>query len=318
MAAPKSGVASVAETASPSNVEIASLLGVFVEVGRRSEAAEVIPRSDPSIEEEGFVQEVESKYKEYRAKHRELCRRFSADGKFQSLRDELKEKDDELVRVERCSELEGDLKAKDDELEAELEQSSIRANDLSDELTEKTVELERAEEARTMTLVRVAALEEVIRVLRSERASEAKTAMLREARVDERIGGLKREVSSLSDQVATLEAEKAHLLARLSSSYTSAFSDVLQHLYEMWIHAEAQLDILKNLMTAGKVPEADFEDARVKASTPRAGDSEEEEELDELEQDAWYEDEHPQGDGGDSAIGMGGEGDDNVGGDSVE
>lgn len=30
-------------------MEIASLLGVFVEVGRRSEAAEVIPRSDPSM-----------------------------------------------------------------------------------------------------------------------------------------------------------------------------------------------------------------------------------------------------------------------------
>lgn len=57
---------------------------------------------------------MESRYKEYRAKHHELCRRFGTEGNFQSLRDELKEKDDELMRViGRCSDLEGALRAKD-------------------------------------------------------------------------------------------------------------------------------------------------------------------------------------------------------------
>lgn len=58
------------------------------------------------------------KYKEYRAKYREICLQFSVDDNFQSLRDELKQKDDELIRViGRCSELKGALRSKEEELE---------------------------------------------------------------------------------------------------------------------------------------------------------------------------------------------------------
>lgn len=70
-------------------------------------------------------------------------------------------------------------------LRAELKQSPIRANDLSGKLTGKMVELESTEEARTMALARVAALEEIIRVFRSERMSEAEMAVFREAQLDE-------------------------------------------------------------------------------------------------------------------------------------
>lgn len=95
------------------------------------------------------------------------------------------------------------------------------------------------------------------------------TSTLREAQLDEQIRRLEREVSNLGDQIAALEVEKAQMLARASSSHTSAFLDVLRYLYEIWIPTEAQLNIFKNLITAGKVPEADFEDARVKTRVAR-------------------------------------------------
>lgn len=68
---------------------------------------------------------IESEYREYLAKHRALSNILSKDSQFQSLQDELKQKDDvlkqkdnELVRViVRCSKLEGTLGAKEDELE---------------------------------------------------------------------------------------------------------------------------------------------------------------------------------------------------------
>lgn len=88
------------------------------------------------------------------------------DGNLQSLKDELKEKDDKLVGViKKCSELEGNLFAKDDDLEARkgvlakcidlhsqlaslrdvLEHILIRSNDLCDVLSRKITELERTE-----------------------------------------------------------------------------------------------------------------------------------------------------------------------------
>ncbi|XP_009764559.1 uncharacterized protein [Nicotiana sylvestris] len=228
------------------------------------------------------------KFREYRAKYREICIRFCTYDNFQSLRDELRQKDDELVRViGKCSELEGALRAKEDELEvsrgvraecddlqsqvasqrAELEQSSTRADDLSDELIGKTAELGKDEEARMTALARVATSEEVIRVLKFERASEAEAAVLREASLEERVGELEGEVSNLNDQVAALEAEKTQLLARPSFSHTSTYPDVAGDSYEKWIDVKAQLDIFRDLMAAGRVTEVEFEGARDKART---------------------------------------------------
>lgn len=155
-----------------------------------------------------------------------------------------------------------------------------------------------------------------IRVLRSEQENDLETAKLREARLDEQIRKLEKEVSSLEDQIAAVEAEKSRLLSQPSSSHAFAFPDVPQNLYEKWIHVEAQLDIIKNLMIAGKVLEAEFEDVRTKAgaaritcgydpSTPEAGDGKEY--VDGIKQGAWYEDEYADGDGRDDVIGLGGE-----------
>lgn len=58
------------------------------------------------------------KYRKYHDKYRGMHARFSVDGNFQSLRDELGQKDDELLRVTgRCNELEGALRAKEHELD---------------------------------------------------------------------------------------------------------------------------------------------------------------------------------------------------------
>ncbi|XP_070015027.1 peroxisomal and mitochondrial division factor 2-like [Nicotiana sylvestris] len=281
----------------------------------------------------------ERKYHEYCNKHCEICRRFGESGNFQAFRNKLKHKDNELLRViDKCSVLYGALREKEEELEvskgveaqcadlqdqvvslrAELEQCLIRADALSGDVTEKMADLEKAELARLGASTKVEALEAAIHVLRSKRENDVEMAKLREEKLKERIGELEREVSSLGDQVIFLEAEKAQLLDQSSSSHTSIFPDVLQDLYEKWIHAEAQLDIFKDLMMARKVLEADFEDDRTKAraaritcsyhpTTPEAGDGGED--VDGIEHDAWYKDEYPNGDGdgGDGTVRLGGE-----------
>lgn len=109
--------------------------------------------------------------------------------------------------------------------------------DKDTELEGKVDELERAEGARVAVLARAATLDESIHVLGSEHATEMRTATLREARLDERIGELEGEFSTLGDQVAALEVERARLLALTPPA------SVPRYLYKMWIHAEAQRDI---------------------------------------------------------------------------
>ncbi|XP_070009490.1 peroxisomal and mitochondrial division factor 2-like [Nicotiana sylvestris] len=272
-----------------------------IESARREERRKVI------------FQKMEPKYREYRNMHREICRWFCEGDNFQALRDELKRKDDELVRVIRkCSVLEGALRDKEEELEvskgveaqcanlqdqvvslrAEIEECLIKVDVLNSEVTEKTTDLEKAELARLGAARKMEALEIVVRVLRSERESALKTARLREERLDEWIGESEKEVSDLGDQ----------------------------DLYEKWIHAKAQLDIFRDLMGAGKVSKAAFEYARSKAriarvvcgydpTTPEVGDDEEDVGVDRIEEDPWYEDEYLDGDGreADGAAGLGGD-----------
>ncbi|XP_070013065.1 uncharacterized protein [Nicotiana sylvestris] len=180
------------------------------------------------------------KYRRYRDRCREMHAQLRAGGNAQSLKEELEKRDEDLMRsIPRCSELEGMLRAKDDELEvgkrvaekcedlqanvlslrAELEQNATRVADLSAEWTEKVTELERKvaelerpEGARVVVLARVAALEDTIRVLRSEREAERAKTTLKEARLVEWINELEWDSSKLGDQVVALEAEKAQLL----------------------------------------------------------------------------------------------------------
>ncbi|XP_070040783.1 peroxisomal and mitochondrial division factor 1-like [Nicotiana tomentosiformis] len=147
-------------------------------------------------------EEVQRKYCEYYNKHREIYRQFGTSANFQDIRDELKQKDDELMKViSKCSELEGELRDKEEELEmskrveaecvdlqtqvvslrAELKQCTIRADVLNSEVAEKSAELEKAKSARLVASAKVAELEDSIRVLRSERANDMVAATLREA-----------------------------------------------------------------------------------------------------------------------------------------
>ncbi|XP_070049238.1 uncharacterized protein [Nicotiana tomentosiformis] len=174
---------------------------------------------------ETIFQKMERKYHKYRAKHREIYRRFGESDTFQALRDELKEKNDELVKViGKCSVLEGALREKDEELEvsrgvedqcadlqaqvvslrAELEECQLKADALSGEVTEKAMGLDKAELAQLSAVKKAEALEIVIRVLRSEREGVLETARLRDERLDEQIGELEKEASSLSDRVVAL------------------------------------------------------------------------------------------------------------------
>ncbi|XP_070035622.1 uncharacterized protein [Nicotiana tomentosiformis] len=207
----------------------------------------------------------------------------------EALQDELKEKDDELVRViEKCSVLEETLRNKEEELEVsrameaqcgnfqtqvvelrrQLEECHLQMEVLHGEITDKQNELERAESTQSAASRKVEALEVVMRTLRSERESDLETTSLKKERLDERIGELERDNSLLQDQVATLEAEKTQMLAQTSSSHTSNFPN---------------LDVFQDLHVAGSVPVATLEDARVKAreaqiacgydpATPEAGE----------------------------------------------
>ncbi|XP_070025667.1 uncharacterized protein [Nicotiana sylvestris] len=193
----------------------------------------------------------------------EMREQLRAGASTQSAREELEKRDEDLMwSIHRCSELEELLHAKSEELEggkrvavecedlqanvlslrAELEQNDARVNALNVKWAEKVAELEKAEDARVSVLARAAALEDTIRVLRSEKESERATTTMREARLEEHIGEIDREASNLGDRVTTLEAEKAQLLAQAESVSTS----VPRRLYELWVHAEAQRDIYKD------------------------------------------------------------------------
>ncbi|XP_070050043.1 peroxisomal and mitochondrial division factor 2-like [Nicotiana tomentosiformis] len=181
-----------------------------------------------------IFQKIERKYHEYRNKYREICKQFGESGNFRALRDELKEKDDKLVRViGKCSIIEGALRDKKEELEvsrvieaqcadlqaqvvslrAELEECQLKEDALSGEVAEKAAGLEKAELAQLSAMRKVEALEIVIRILQSERESALEMARLREEWLDERIGELEKEDLGICDRVAALESEKAQLLA---------------------------------------------------------------------------------------------------------
>ncbi|XP_019248404.1 PREDICTED: tropomyosin-2-like [Nicotiana attenuata] len=197
-----------------------------------------------------------------------------------------------MEAIHRNSVLEEQLRAKDEELElgkgvaaecehlqeklrsmqSEMDQNLIRVEAMSAEWMGKLTELERKvacleniERAWSSALARAAPLENTIRVLQSEQESERATTTLREARLEEHIGEIDRNASTLADRVAALEAEKEQLLVQVESSSAAA----PPHLHELWVHAESQRDIYKSLWEAGKVTEAAYVGVREKAREAR-------------------------------------------------
>lgn len=144
-------------------------------------------------------------YREYCGKYREIRRRFGEDKNSRALQDELKEKDDELVKViEKCSILKGALRDKEEELEvsrgveaqcgdlqaqvillrAELKECEFKADDLSGEVAEKAADLKKVELAQSGAMRKMKALEIVICVICSERENTLEMARLKEEWLD--------------------------------------------------------------------------------------------------------------------------------------
>nr|XP_033511874.1 uncharacterized protein LOC117276658 [Nicotiana tomentosiformis]XP_033511876.1 uncharacterized protein LOC117276658 [Nicotiana tomentosiformis] len=214
----------------------------------------------------------------------------------------------------------GDLQTQVIELCRQLEECRLQMEVLHGEITEKQNELDRAELARSEALRKMEALEVVIRTLRYERKNDLETARLKEQRLDERIRELEKENCDLYDRVTAIEVEKAQLLARSSFSHTSDSPNVPRELYEEWIHAKAQIDVFRDLHVARSVSGAALEGAYVKArearvacgydsATPEAGEDEGDEDVDRLEENAWYDAPYPEGEGGDGEGVEGQEGD---------
>ncbi|XP_019240131.1 PREDICTED: uncharacterized protein LOC109220120 [Nicotiana attenuata] len=120
-------------------------------------------------------------------------------------------------------------------------------------MLESTIaDLKRMERATLDASTREAALEAAIRVHESERESERATAALKEARLEERIGAADMEALALSDRVAALEEENQRLRVHAGSSRVV----VPRQAHELWVYAEAQRDIFKNLWEKRGLPHA--------------------------------------------------------------
>ncbi|XP_070049879.1 uncharacterized protein [Nicotiana tomentosiformis] len=170
----------------------------------------------------------------------------------QVFRDELEEKDNELVKaIEKCSVLEGTLKNKEKELqisrgvEAQCSDLQAQLEALNGEVAEKQSKLEKAKSSHLDARRKLEMLELANRALQAERENDQSTTKAKEDRLEERRGELEKDNSILHDRVAALEAEKAQLLALPSSSRTSYFPNVPRELYEEWIHAKAHLDVFR-------------------------------------------------------------------------
>ncbi|XP_019259710.1 PREDICTED: uncharacterized abhydrolase domain-containing protein DDB_G0269086-like [Nicotiana attenuata] len=209
-----------------------------------------------------------------RALGEELVRRdqqlLQALGSKSALEEQIRRKDEELevgkgIAAE-CAHLQGKLR----EMELEAEQNRVKAAEAAAEWSGKLAALE-GEVAALKFLERGAssragALEAAIRVHESRLESERETATLKEARLEEWIAVLEQEAQVMLDRIAALEEENRRLQSQAGSSHTA----VSHQAHELWVYAEAQRDVYKNLLEAGIVTETVFEVARQKAREARA------------------------------------------------
>ncbi|XP_019254368.1 PREDICTED: uncharacterized protein LOC109233067 [Nicotiana attenuata] len=275
---------SEAENESLRNVSDVEVMDQVAVMGLRTYMLEVEKIRRANVRSRIFLQMLE-KYHRYRDGCRELYERLRTDPRNRSLGEELEKRDQELMQALRSkSELEEQIRLKDEELEVgkgvaaecehiqgklramqlEIEQSQARAAEMNAEWSGKLTALEgnvadlkRMERASLDASTRAASLEAAIRVHESERESERATAALREARLEEWIGAVDQEALVLSDRVAALEEENQRLRAQAGSSRVA----VPRQAHELWVYAEAQRDIFKNLWEAGTMTEAAFEEA---------------------------------------------------------
>lgn len=186
-----------------------------------------------------------------------------------------------------------------------FEKIEARVVDLRAELSTRVAELNLAERTRMAAMAEAATLEGTLSVCRSERANEVDTSTLKVARLEERVESLEVELYGLNEQVVTLKVKKEQQQAQPSTFHTSADPSISRELYEMWVHAEAQLDVYKSLKAVGKVFEVELEGVCVMACAAREacgydpgipGGDDDDDAMDGLASDPWYDDEYADGD----------------------
>ncbi|XP_070008756.1 uncharacterized protein [Nicotiana sylvestris] len=216
-----------------------------------------------------------TKYQEYRSKHRGLADLFTQDNDFQMFRDglkqkknqleqkvkELKECDEDLMKaIAHCNKLEVALRAKKDELELNkgLDRKAAEVVDLKGELSTNTDGLALTERDKATAISEATALEDALRVCRSERDKEVETSALKVVRFEGRIRDLEVELSALNEQVAASKAEDMRRQSQPSTSHASTDPIMSRELYELWVHVESQLDVYKSLHADGRIFEAEL------------------------------------------------------------
>ncbi|XP_070007637.1 uncharacterized protein [Nicotiana sylvestris] len=246
--------------------------------------------------------------------------------------EELRERDEDLMKaIARNSELEASLKVKEDELElsrgvmAENADLQAKVATLTAELGTKAAEIDglkgelSVSTGKLATVVsETAALENTLCVCRSELTKEKKASELKVAGLEGCFKELEAELSALNGQVALLRTEDASRRSQPSTSRASADPVVPRRLYELWVHAEARLDVYKALHAEARLDvykalhadrrasEVELQGVRAEAREAREacgynpltpdGDDINSDDANCLTYDSWYEDVYPTGD----------------------
>ncbi|XP_070017458.1 uncharacterized protein [Nicotiana sylvestris] len=198
-------------------------------------------------------------------------------------KEELRETDEELVRaVTHNSELEASLKAKEDELElsrgvtAENVDLQLKVADLTAELKAKVAEIDRLKGELSVSADKLAAtisesvsLEDALGISRSELTGERKASSRQVAGLEGLVKELEAGLTSLQGQMASLKVEEANQHSQPSTSRASADQGVPHHLYELWVHAEARLNMYKAFYAEGKATEAEVQAVHAEARAAR-------------------------------------------------
>nr|XP_009800553.1 PREDICTED: uncharacterized protein LOC104246442 [Nicotiana sylvestris] len=145
-----------------------------------------------------------------------------------------------------------------------------------------------------------AILEDTLCVCRSELTKEKEASALKVTGLEGCVKELEEELSALTGQVASLRTEDMRRHSQPSTSRASADPIVPRCLYELWVHAEAQLDVYKALQASGRASEVELQDKHSKARAAREAcrydpltpdrDDINSDDANHLAYDSWYED----------------------------
>ncbi|XP_009768145.1 uncharacterized protein [Nicotiana sylvestris] len=218
--------------------------------------------------------------------------------------------------VARDSELEASLKVKDGELElgrgvmAENADLQAKVAGLTAELNAKATEVEGLKGELSVSIDKLAAtisesvsLEDALHISRSELTEEKEASGCEVAGLEGRVKELEAELAALNGQLASLRAEDASRRSQPSMSRASANPVVPRHLYELWVYAEAWLDVYKAFHAEGWATKVEVQAVHTEVSASREacrydpltpdGDDINSDDANRLASDLWYKDAYP-------------------------